>query len=411
MTDTPKHIAIVGANLAGCYAADALRKRGYEGEIHLIGDEPDPPYERPPLSKEMLLRPEETPKTLFVHEAGYYAQQRIDLRTNARAVALDLRARRVRLADGTEVGSDRIILCTGGEMRRLNVPGADLGGIHYLRTLAHSRAIAAEFAPGKSAMVVGGGVIGLEIAASARMRGCEVTVLEAANGLMLRVVSPQVSQFLEQMQKSKGVVIRTGVVVTGFTGAGRVQAVELAGGERVAADVVIVGVGIDPAVQLAKDAGITCDNGVVIDEFCRTSAPEVLAAGDVANLFNVYLGRRGRLENVQAAQNLGAAAAATIMGATEPHIELPYWWSDQFEYSMQAAGETASADQAVLRGMIESGAFSVFYLTAGVITGILTVNQPKDIAVGRRMVMKRLSPNPAALADPGADLRQMLQVG
>lgn len=405
----PERIAIIGANLAGGWAADSLRKQGFDGEITLIGEEPDPPYERPALSKEMLTNPDARPKTLFLHDADYYAAQRIDLRLNTRVAALDLPGKRIALHDGTGIQAGHIILCTGGVARRLNLPGAKLEGVHYLRTLADSRAIAAALQPGKSVAVIGGGVIGLEVAASARQRGCEVSVLETAPGFMLRVVSRETGQWLQQLHQQKGVNIYTGATVAGFTGAARVQSVLLGSGEKIAADIVIIGVGIDPADALARDAGITTGNGVCIDEFCRTSVPQVLAAGDVANQFNPYLNRRARLENVQAAQNFGAAAAAAVMGATAPHVELPFWWSDQYEFTLQAAGETLAFDQAIRRGTPDQGAFSVFYLNSGTITGVLCLNRPKEMAHGRRLIMKRARPDTAALADPDTDLRQIVQ--
>lgn len=408
MTSTPKTIAIIGANLAGGYAATALRRGGYAGEITLIGDEPDAPYERPPLSKEMLVYPDVTPKTLFVHPLSYYAEQNITLRLGVRADALDLPGQAVMLADGGKVVADRFILCTGGHARRLNAPGNDLGNVHVLRDLADSRAIAAHLRPGNNVVVIGGGVIGLEVAASARQRGCEVSVIEALPRLMARVVTPEISDFLQRSHLAKGVKLHIGVGVTALHGAGVVQSVELTNGVRLAADLVVVGVGIDPAVKLARAAGIACDNGIVVDEFCRTSIPHVLAAGDVANQPNPYLGRRVRLENVQNAQNQGAAAAGVLMGGNTPFTELPYFWTDQFEINLQAVGETVLCDQAVLRGSAEAAAFSVFYLTAGAVTGVMAISQPKSIAMGRRMVMKRSRPAPAALADENSDLRQLI---
>lgn len=408
MTDTLKSIAIIGANLAGGYAASALRKGGFGGEITLIGDEPDAPYERPPLSKEMLVHPDVMPKTLFVHPLSYYAEQNITLRLGVRADTLDLRSKAVTLADGGRVSADRIILCTGGHARRLNVPGASLGNVHVLRNLADSRAIAAHLHPGKSIVVIGGGVIGLEVAASAKQRGCEVHVIEALPRLMARVVTPEISAFLQSMHQAKGVTLHIGVGVKALHGSGNVQSVELTDGSRLDADLVVVGVGIDPAIELAKASGIACDNGIVVDEFCRTSVPEVLAAGDVANQPNPYLGRRARLENVQNAQNQGAAAAGIILGGDAPFAELPYFWTDQFEVNLQAIGETVACDQAVVRGNPESDAFSVFYLTGGTVTGVLAISQPKSIAMGRRMVMKRSQPAAAALADENSDLRQLI---
>lgn len=409
MSDTLRSIVIVGANLAGGYAASALRRGGYEGEIHLIGEDPDPPYERPPLSKEMLVHPDVMPKTLFVHPLSYYAEQNITLRLGVRASALDLPGRAVMLADGGKVAADRIILCTGGDARRLNTPGGDLCNVHVVRTLADSRAIARLLHPGKQVVVIGGGVIGLEVAASARLRGCEVHVIEAAPRLMGRVVTPEISAFLQRAHLAKGVKLHIGIGVSALHGAGGVvQSVELNDGTRLAADLVVVGVGIDPAVELAASAGIACDNGIVVDEFCRSSVAEVFAAGDVANQPNPYLGRRARLENVQNAQNQGAAAAGIILGGETPFAELPYFWTDQFEINLQAVGETVLCDQAIMRGSPESAAFSVFYLTGGVVTGVLAISQPKSIAMGRRMVMKRSQPSPDALADENSDLRALI---
>lgn len=409
MSETPKSVAIIGANLAGGWAADTLRQSGFEGDIFLIGDEPDPPYERPPLSKDLLLHPQAAPKTLFLHDLDYYAQQRIELRLGVRASKLDLPSRRVELADGGQISADRIILCTGGDARRLPIPGSQLPQVHCLRTLADSRAIAAGLAPGKSVVVVGGGVIGLEVAASAAKAGCAVTVLEAAPGLMSRVVTPEIGQFLLQYHRAEGVDIRLGQGIAAILGAHAVQAVETSEGTRIDADMVVLGVGIDPADSLAREAGIATDNGIIVDAHCRTSAPGIFAAGDVANQPNPYLGGRARLENVQNAQNQGAAAAQAILGSTAPFEELPYFWTDQFDLNVQAAGDILHAEQTILRGTLESRAFSVFYLAQGTVRGTLTVNQPKDMAHGRRMIMRHLRPDPAALADPGSDLRQIVK--
>ena len=409
MSETPKSVAIIGANLAGGWAADTLRQKGFEGEIFLIGDEPDPPYERPPLSKDLLLHPNEMPKTLFLHDLDYYAQQRIELRLGVRASKLDLPSRRVELADGGHVSADRIILCTGGTARSLPVPGAELPQVHCLRNLADSRAIAAGLAPGKSVVVIGGGVIGLEVAASAARKGCAVTVLEAAPALMSRVVAPEIGQFLLQCHRAEGVDIRLGEGLAAILGKERVQAVETRSGAQIDADMVVLGVGIDPADALARQAGIATDNGIIVDAHCRTSVTEVYAAGDVANQPNLYLGGRVRLENVQNAQNQGAAAAEAILGSTTAFEELPYFWTEQFDLNVQAAGNTLHADQAVLRGTLESRAFSVFYLSQGKVQGALTVNHPKDMAHGRRMIMRHLSPDPAALAEPDSDLRQIVK--
>ncbi len=409
MSAAPKSVAIIGANLAGGWAADTLRQKGFEGEIILIGEEPDPPYERPPLSKDLLLHPDEMPKTLFLHDLDYYAQQRIELRLGVRASRIDLRGKRVELADGGHVNADRIMLCTGGAARSLPVPGADLPQVHCLRSLADSRAIAAGLAPGKSVVVVGGGVIGLEVAASAARKGCAVSVLEAAPALMSRVVTPEIGQFLLQCHRAEGVDIRPGEGIAAILGESGVQAVDTGSGARIDADIVVLGVGIDPADDLARQAGIATDNGIIVDAHCRTSVAEVYAAGDVANQPNPYLGGRVRLENVQNAQNQGAAAAEAILGSTTAFEELPYFWTDQFDLNVQAAGDTRHAEQAITRGALESHAFSVFYLTQGKVQGVLTVNQPKDMAHGRRMIMRHLCPDPAALADPDSDLRQIVK--
>ncbi len=398
---------VVGAGHAGGRAVEAMRGAGFAGKIILIGDEPHLPYERPPLSKELLQgRPEaHTP----VRDDAFYTENDIDCRLGRRATALDTDAKTVTLDDGSSVSYDKLLLTTGGAVRRLPLPGADGANIHYLRTLDDSRAIQDRLGDGKRVVVVGGGFIGLEVAASARQQGCAVTVLELADRLMGRAVLPEVSDAFLTLHTAQGVDIRLNTGIDSFEGDGSVTHAVTADDERIPADLAVVGVGIIPETAVAVGAGLTVDNGIVVDELGRTSAPDVYAAGDVTNHLNPLYGRHIRLESWQNAQNQAIAAAKTMCGDAQPYGEVPWMWSDQFDANLQVAGLPESWDRVVFRGIPGSADFIGFQMAGDRVVGAMSVNRPRDMRIARRLIGGRKPLDDDALADENISLRDLMR--
>ena len=370
---------VVGASHAAVQAIDTLHREGHDGPIILVGDESEPPYNRPPLSKKYFTG-ELARERLRLRSGQFYQQGATSMRLGLRATAIDRRA------------------------RRLDVAGADLPGIHYLRTIADVDAIRASLEGARRLVVVGAGYIGLEAAASARHLGLEVTVLEAADRPMQRVVCPALSEFYRARHEREGVPIHCNVAVTGFTGEARVRGV-VCGKQEFPADVVIVGVGIAPDVTLAAAAGLKCDNGIWVDESCRTSDPNVYAAGDCTNHPSVHYGRRIRLESVDNAVEQGRVAGASLCGKDARHDHVPWFWSDQYDVKLQIVGLSQGHDETVVRGEPASGHFAIYYLLQGELIAVDAVNSPKDFMSGRRWIAERRHPDPVKLADPGVDLK------
>ncbi|MGS0686487.1 NAD(P)/FAD-dependent oxidoreductase [Nakamurella sp. GG22] len=343
---------IVGASLAGAKAAETLREEGFDGRIVLIGEETEPPYERPPLSKGYLLGAEPREKA-FLHEPGWYAEHSIEWRPGTTAVALDLAARTVTVEPTDTVAYDKLLLATGSRVRRLTTPGADLAGVRYLRTVEQADALVAAFDTATHVVVVGAGWIGLETAAAAAQRGCEVTVVERGTLPLQRVLGDEVATVYRDLHAAHGVNFRFGAGVREIVGTdGAVTGVVLDDGWEVVADLVIAGIGITPAVELAEAAGLEVDNGVVTDALLRTSDPAVYACGDVASIDNPLLGRRIRVEHWANALNGGPAAARSMLGSDTPYAPLPYFFSDQYDLGMEYTGwvEPGGYDQVVFRG-------------------------------------------------------------
>ena len=400
MTQT---VVIVGAGHAAVQAVDTLRREGHTGAIVLVGDEPWLPYNRPPLSKKYLAGELERER-LLLRSAQYYQQHRVETRLGVRATAIDRASQRLRLGDGSELTYDTLLLCVGSKPRRLEVPGHDLAGIHCLRTIADVDAIRADLAGARRMVVVGGGYIGLEAAACARQLGIEATVLEMADRPMARVVAPEVSAFYVRRHEREGVRIVCNASVSGFAGDGRVSAVRC-GDREFPADVVIVGVGILPDVTLAAAAGLRCDNGVWVDEQCRTSDPNVFAAGDCTNHPSVRYGRRVRLESVDNAVEQARTAAMNICGKPARHEHVPWFWSDQYDVKLQIAGLSEGYDQTVVRGDPDSGSFALYYLAQGELLAVDSVNSMKDFMNGKKWIAERKHPDTARLADTSVDLK------
>jgi 3-phenylpropionate/trans-cinnamate dioxygenase ferredoxin reductase subunit len=402
----PQTVVIVGASHAAVQAIDTLRREGHTGPIVLVGDEPYLPYNRPPLSKKYLAG-ELARERLWLRSAQFYQQHRVDTRLGVGVTAIDRATRRLRLGDGGELGYDVLLLCVGSRPRRLEVPGHALAGIHCLRTIADVDAIGADLAGARRMVVVGAGYIGLEAAACARHLGLEVTVLETAPRVLNRVVAPEVSAFYEDRHAREGVRILCNQAVTAFEGEdGRVAAVRC-GGEEFAADLVVVGVGILPDVTLAAAAGLKVDNGVWVDEQCRSSDPAVYAAGDCTNHPSVRYGRRVRLESVDNAVEQAKTAALDICGKPARHDHVPWFWSDQYDVKLQIAGLSQGYDQTVLRGDPGSGSFALYYLAAGELIAVDAINSMRDFMNGKRWIADRKRPDPVRLADPAVDLKTL----
>ncbi|PYE13519.1 3-phenylpropionate/trans-cinnamate dioxygenase ferredoxin reductase subunit [Williamsia limnetica] len=390
---------IVGASHAGAQLAASLRQEKWSDEIVLIGDESALPYHRPPLSK-AYLADRSTLADLAIRSPDFYAKQRIHL-LNATVEKVDRAAGHVILHNGDALPYDKLALCTGARPRRLLTPGADLAGVYYLRTAADVARIRVAASPGCHAVIVGGGYIGLETAASLRALGLEVTVLEATGRVLERVTAPEVSAFFDRIHREKGVNIRTDALVEALSGVGRVREVALADGESIPADLVIVGIGIEPNTDLAAAAGLAVDNGIVIDDQARTSAPDIVAAGDCAIHNMARYGRRIRLESVPSAGEQAKVAAATICGKQRKIAALPWFWSDQYHHKLQIAGLNSGYDETVLRGdPTRDGDFTCFYLRAGELLAADCINRPRDFMFSKRAIAQKLPTDRTKLSSP-----------
>ena len=401
------NVIVVGAGHAAGQLVASLRMQGYEGDIHVIGDEPYPPYQRPPLSKQYLSG-EVDLEAVYFKPLDFYQTADADLTLNVRAEAIDRAAKTVELSDGSSVAYDKLVLATGTRVRELPLPGADLEGIHYLRTIADTDAISRDLRPGARLVVCGGGYIGLEVAAAAVKKGASVTVLEMADRVMNRVVAPEVSAFYQNLHSANGVDIRTGIKVTGFDGTGRVEAVTTEGGDRFDADLVVVGVGVIPNTELAEAAGLACDNGIVVDKYAQTEDPDVLACGDCTNHPNAIYGAHIRLESVQNAVDQANTVAKTICGTPAPYIAVPWFWSDQYDVKLQIVGLSQGYDQAIVRGNPASGAFSVFYLKDGRLLAVDAINSPREYMMGRKLIAEGARPDPEKIVNTDISVKELV---
>lgn len=407
-----EHMVIIGGGQAGAQAIETLRRRGHRGPITLIGDEGLLPYQRPPLSKKFLAGTLERDRLLIRH-AGHYAEHAVDMRLGFAAVRVDRAQRRVEIADGSHVEYERLLLATGSSARLLSVPGAELAGVHYLRSFADVERLRPELAAGRRGVIVGGGYIGLEAASTCRDLQVEVTVLDAADRVMSRVVSPWVSRFYEEEHARHGVDIRCAARVAEFlpdpaakhAGTARVAAVRLEDGREVPADFVLIAVGVTPNDSLARDAGLACDNGILVDEYCRTSDPLIFAAGDCARHPSPHYGRTVLLESVDNAFEQAQSAALNMYGVPTVHDKVPWFWSDQYDLKMTIVGLSQGHDHALLRGEPATRSFSVVYLRDGELIAVDTVNAAKDQLSARKLIPARARPDPGKLVDPAVPLK------
>jgi 3-phenylpropionate/trans-cinnamate dioxygenase ferredoxin reductase subunit len=397
---------IVGAGLAGAKAADTLRGEGFDGRVVLLGEEAERPYERPPLSKDFLRG--EAEQEPYVHDAGFYAEEEIELRTSTEVVAIKPGSSEVELAGGQRIAYDALLLATGAEPVRLPIPGGALDGVHYLRDLGDARALGEAFGPGARIAVIGAGWIGAETAASARQKGADVVLIERGEVPLERVLGPDVGVIFRDLHRAHGVEFVAGACVESFEGSSAVEAVALGDGRRVEADHVIVGVGVRPRTSLAEAAGLSIENGVLTDASLRTSVANIYAAGDVANAFHPFYGAHLRVEHWANALNQGPAAARAMLGQDVSYDEIPYFFSDQYDLGMEYGGHSTAWDEVVYRGDVEGRECVVFWLRegrleAGMNVNVWDVNEPI-----RELVRSRTELDAERLADPDEPLEGLL---
>jgi 3-phenylpropionate/trans-cinnamate dioxygenase ferredoxin reductase subunit len=404
--DADDNIIIVGAGQAGGRAAEALRKFGFAGRVTLIGEEPERPYERPPLSK-AVLRGERPPSVAALLPASFYAEQGIELVAGLRVEAIDAAAHKVTLSDGRRLAYGKLLLTTGGRIRSLAAAPVGRPGVFYLRTVADSMALCTALRSAGKLVVIGGGFLGLEVAASARMLGLQVSLIEIKTSLLDRAMTPEIARHVERLHRRHGVALRLGATVAGMVGNDRVEGVALEDGIVLPADLVFVSVGILPNSELAAEAGAKVDDGIHVDQHGATTLPDIYAAGDVANHPNAILGGRLRLESWQNAQNQAIAVARAICGRPEPYAEVPWFWSDQYDVNIQMVGAPLATDRVVLRGDPAEGRFICFNLAEGVLVGTTAFNMAGEIRFARKMIEMHARPDAAALADPARKLKDL----
>ena len=400
-------IVIVGAGQAGGWAAQTLRSEGFAGRVVLIGDEAHPPHERPPLSK-AVLSGAAAPETTRLMKPEAFDALAVQWRPGVQVRRIDRAGKQVLLSDGTAQPYDKLILCTGGRARRLAVPGADQVPLHTLRTIEDAQALAPALRPGRSVVVVGGGWIGLEVAATARQQGADVVVVETQSRLCERTVPAEVSAYLLTLHRAQGVRVLLGAGVRGFARAadGRSE-VLLADGSALACDTIVLGVGLVPNDELAREAGLACDGGVRVDAQCRTSDPDILAAGDVVVAPSPWAGRSLRLESWQNAQEQGMAAARSALGQAVDYQPLPWFWSDQYGMNLQIYGMPTPAHRVVQRGDAASGSFVLCYLAGNVVQAAVGANAARDLRFARRLIEQRKPVDAEQLADLNSPMAKL----
>jgi 3-phenylpropionate/trans-cinnamate dioxygenase ferredoxin reductase subunit len=400
-------VVIVGAGQAGFQVAASLRQEGYEEPITLVGEEPNLPYQRPPLSKGFMAGKQEIEKTAL-RPGAFYETHRIELVTGAKVIGIDRLVRSVRLASGASLRYEALVLAVGARNRMLPVNGAELDGVCYLRTDVEAADIRQRLEHAQDIVVVGGGFIGLELAAAARGHGKSVRVLELQSRLMPRVVAPILSDFYRDVHTGQGVGISLGVGLTEIAGQhGKVSGVALSDGSIFPADLVLVGIGVVPNAELAYDAGLAVSNGIVVDERLRTEDESIYAIGDCAEHPNPFASGRVRIESVQNAVDQAKCVAAAILGRSESYRAVPWFWTDQFDIKLQMAGLSGGSSQVVTRGETESRKFSIFYFREGRLASVDSVNRPGDHLAARKLIGTGTKITPEQAADPSVDLKSL----
>jgi 3-phenylpropionate/trans-cinnamate dioxygenase ferredoxin reductase component len=408
MSETIRRVLIIGAGQAGGETAQRLRQGGFDGDITLIGEEPAPPYQRPPLSKQYLAG-ELDMERLLLRPASVYAEEGVALLTPLKAVWIDRANQRVRLEGGRELAYDALVLATGARPRKLNLVGADLPGAHLFRTAADVDAIRRGFVPGAKLVVIGAGYIGLEVAAIARQKGLDVTVLEAAPRPLARVTSPEISGFFLDEHTAKGVRFVLGGQAALLKGKDQVTGVVLADGTEIAADLVIAGIGVIPETTLAQQCGLGVDNGIVTDVACRSADPRVFAIGDcAARPMAHYQGRLTRLESVHSAIEGAKIVAAAILDQAPPPLEAPWFWSDQYDLKLQIAGLFQGYDRIVLRGDMANRAFAAFYYKGERLIAVDAVNRPGEFLGAKMLIQSGRSLAPDLIADISRPMKELV---
>ena len=402
-----ERVVIAGAGHGAGQAVATLKQKNFAGEIVLVGDEPWLPYQRPPLSKKYLAGELPVERLLFKPEA-FYDQPNIDVRLSTRVTSID-RSERCVATDAGPIEYDWLILATGSRVRRLMIDGADLEGVHYLRSIADVDRIRADLAAAQKIVIIGAGYIGLEVAAVARQLGLEVHVIEMADRVMSRVVSPAVSAFFEREHAGRGVRLSLSTGIAGFTGEdGRVTGVKTNREDVIAADLIVVGIGIQPNTELAAEAGLEIDNGIVVDDRCRTDDRRIYAIGDCSAHPSRIYGGRIRLESVHNAVEQAKTAAANVCGEDAVYDQVPWFWSDQYDIKLQIAGLSDGYDQLVIRGDVSSRSFACLYLADGRLLAVDAVNAPKDFMQSKLLIAAGARPDPERLADPDTALKDLV---
>ena len=401
---------IIGASHAAAQLSQSLRQEGWEGSITVIGDESHLPYQRPPLSKAFLLGEKDT-NSLLIRPAALYEKNNIEFMLNTRVIGIDRSRQVVTLDNGKELNYDRLAICTGSRAREIPLPGITLSGVHYLRSINDVEGIKQDVVEGKKAVIVGGGYIGLETAAVLNKLGMDVTVLEMMDRVLQRVTAVEVSEFFTRVHEEEGVHIKTSIAVESIEGTDKAEMVVCSDGSRFDADLVIIGAGIVPNVELAVEADLSVDNGILVDEYGATSDPAIFAAGDCTNHPNSLMGKRIRLESVPNAVDQAKAVAAAICGKQKPYAAHPWFWSDQYDVKLQIAGLNQGYDQVVVRGDQTTGRdFVAWYLKDGQLLAADCINRPKEFMITKRLLLNGAVIDPALLADESLEPKSLLEL-
>ena len=398
---------IIGGSHAAAQIAVSLRQEGWGGDVLMLGDEPYLPYHRPPLSKAFLADEKEV-ESLSIRPEAFYQKNNIQFR-QGRVTRIDKIAQTLTLVDGQILRYDKLALCMGSRVRQIALPGSELKGVHYLRNISDVKGIKRQVKKEKRAVIIGGGYIGLEAAASLRKQGVDVVVLEAGARILQRVTSPEVSAFYAQVHAEEGVAIFTDIAVTALLGEERVERVACRDGRIFSADFVIIGIGVIPNVELAEQAGIDVDNGISVDKFCRTNDSNIVAAGDCTSHFNDIYQRQLRLESVPNANEQGKAAAASLCGFNKAFKSLPWFWSDQYDLKLQIAGLSEGYDQVVIRGNKSDGrSFAAFYFKEGLLIAAECVNRPQEFMLSKKVIAEGIMIHPKRLADESTRVKELI---
>ncbi len=403
----PETIVIAGAGHAAGQTAVSLRQGGFSGRLIIVGEERYPPYQRPPLSKKFLAGELEVER-LYLRPSSFYADHDIELRLETRVASILRDDHEVQCEDGIRQPYDKLVLATGSRVRAVPIPGSDLDGVGYLRNVADVKSIQQRFQPGARLTIVGAGYIGLEVAAVAASAGLEVTVREIAERVMARVVSPEISKFYLRAHREAGVQFQLGTSgKLRIDGNGAVSAVIDGDGEPQPADLVVIGVGVLPNAELAQEAGLICNDGIVVDEYCQTSDADILAVGDCTRHPNTLLGEELRLESVHNAQEQAKTAARTLLGDPQPYSQVPWFWSDQYDLKLQIAGICKPDNQRIVRGDPAERSFAVLSMNGERLTAVESVNSPREFMLGKKLIAAGASLDAEALADPGTDFKAL----